>query len=67
MKLRFSISIEEESMTHTTEIPTPTPSRECRCECGQLLAKGTEAGVEIKCKRCRRVVLFPWSRLQIEG
>ena len=63
MKLRFSISIEKGRMTRTTETPTPKSPQECRCDCGQLLAKGTDDGVEIKCKRCRRVVLFPWSRL----
>lgn len=32
----------------------------CRCSCGNLLARLTEHGVEIKCKRCKRLVLFRW-------
>ncbi len=36
------------------------PSGERRCLCGQLLARLSKAGVEIKCKRCRRVVVIPW-------
>ena len=39
-------------------------SRDCageegRCCCGQLLAVLTERGVEIKCKRCKRVMRIP--------
>jgi phage FluMu protein Com len=45
------------------EEATTKAGRDCRCDCGQLLAKATEAGVEIKCKRCRRVFTIPWSRL----
>ncbi|HBL19155.1 MAG TPA: hypothetical protein DD417_20960 [Elusimicrobia bacterium] len=35
-----------------------------RCCCGQLLAVRTPRGIEIKCKRCRRVHLIPirWSQ-----
>jgi hypothetical protein len=31
-----------------------------RCACGQLLARLTIQGVELKCKRCRRVHVVPW-------
>lgn len=27
-----------------------------RCQCGQLVARWAEQGIEIKCKRCRRLV-----------
>ena len=30
--------------------------RDIRCLCGQLIARWIDSGVEIKCKRCRRVV-----------
>ena len=31
--------------------------REVRCPCGSLLARVTPQGVELKCRRCKRVVL----------
>jgi len=34
----------------------------CRCACGSLLARLAEAGVELKCRRCKRTVLLPWPR-----
>ena len=43
--------------------PTPCSDRlEARCECGQLMAKLRRNGIELKCKRCRRIVLLPFSR-----
>ncbi|CUQ66855.1 protein of unknown function [Candidatus Nitrospira inopinata] len=35
-----------------------------RCLCGQLLARLVENGVELKCKRCRRLVTIPLSRIR---
>ena len=35
--------------------------RETRCECGQLIAKVAEGGLELKCKRCKRIVIIPFS------
>lgn len=32
---------------------------ECRCFCGSLLARRTPEGVELKCRRCKRVLLVP--------
>jgi phage FluMu protein Com len=40
---------------------------ERRCECGKLLAKVTQAGLELKCSRCRRVVVIPWQEVSSEG
>ncbi len=34
-------------------------TRDSRCECGNLLARLTPRGVEVKCRRCKRVVLLP--------
>lgn len=31
-----------------------------RCFCGKLLARITEAGVQLKCRRCKRLVLVSW-------
>ncbi len=36
---------------------------EARCECGQLVAKLGATGVELKCKRCKRLILIPFSIL----
>ena len=33
-----------------------------RCGCGALLAKLTAEGVELKCKRCKRVRIIPLQR-----
>ncbi len=30
---------------------------EGRCECGQLLFRRVKGGIEIKCRRCKRVVI----------
>ena len=37
---------------------------ETRCECGQLIAKVVEGGLELKCKRCKRIVLIPFSAIE---
>jgi hypothetical protein len=37
--------------------------RETRCECGQLIAKLAEGGLELKCKRCKRIVVIPFSAI----
>ena len=42
----------------------PEASVETRCECGRLLARLTEAGIELKCARCRRVVVISWSAVK---
>jgi phage FluMu protein Com len=36
------------------------PEDEVRCECGQLLLKLTAEGLELKCRRCKRIRLLPW-------
>ena len=32
---------------------------ELRCGCGSLMARRTTAGIELKCRRCKRVVVVP--------
>jgi phage FluMu protein Com len=34
-------------------------ARDERCECGNLLARRTERGIEVKCRRCKRTVVIP--------
>ncbi len=31
-----------------------------RCTCGNLVAIRSESGVEILCRRCKRVHIIPW-------
>ncbi len=35
-------------------------SGELRCFCGSLFAKWVDGGLELKCKRCKRVYLIPF-------
>ncbi|WP_433937096.1 hypothetical protein AB3662_20885 [Sorangium cellulosum] len=30
-----------------------------RCDCGSLLARHVAGGIELKCRRCKRVVVIP--------
>lgn len=39
---------------------------ESRCLCGRLLARLTEQGIELKCPRCRRLVVIGWSSVRDE-
>jgi len=41
--------------------PTSLNRADARCECGQLMAKLRTDGVELKCKRCKRIVVIPYS------
>jgi hypothetical protein len=46
----------------TAPKPRRRPPGDChdfRCLCGSLLARLTEVGVEIKCRRCKRTVVVP--------
>ena len=38
---------------------TGVPAGDCRCLCGSLLARVVAAGVELKCRRCKRTLLVP--------
>jgi phage FluMu protein Com len=43
-------------------VPAPAPAEgvahDCRCGCGSLLARLRPDGVELKCRRCKRVVML---------
>ncbi|MCE3223014.1 MAG: Mu-like prophage FluMu protein com (modular protein) [Nitrospira sp.] len=46
-----------------------TPASSCRtnetrCECGQLIAKVCVQGLELKCKRCKRIVVIPFTSIE---
>lgn len=32
---------------------------DCRCACGSLVARLVTAGVELKCRRCKRTLVVP--------
>lgn len=38
--------------------------KETRCECGQLIAKVRGEGLELKCKRCKRIVVIPFTAIE---
>jgi phage FluMu protein Com len=38
--------------------PRRKDDEEVRCECGHLLAKMTAEGLEVKCRKCKRVHLL---------
>ena len=38
-----------------------------RCLCGNLVAKVSLEGVEILCRRCKRIHLIPWPGERREG
>jgi len=50
----------------TTKTPATESHRcsETRCECGQLIAKVVDSGLELKCKRCKRIVVIPFSAIE---
>ena len=52
------------TMSERYEVPFRTPGLEARCECGQLIAKVQDNGIELKCKRCKRIVLIPYTRIE---
>jgi hypothetical protein len=48
----------------TTPISPSADCGETRCECGQLIAKVRGQGLELKCKRCKRIVVIPFSSIE---
>jgi phage FluMu protein Com len=48
-------------------VPDPGPAEgaphDCRCGCGSLLARLRPDGVELKCRRCKRVVTLTFAEL----
>ena len=37
---------------------------QCRCQCGNLLAKIVTSGIELKCRRCKRVEVIAFGDVQ---
>lgn len=51
-------------LSATSPINQPADCGETRCECGQLIAKVCGQGLELKCKRCKRIVVIPFSSIK---
>lgn len=41
-------------------------AEEFRCLCGSLMAKITPLGVEVKCRKCKRLHIIPNSQISYE-
>ncbi len=41
-------------------------SEDFRCLCGSLMAKITPLGVEVKCRKCKRIQIIPNSQITYE-
>ncbi len=41
-------------------------SEDCRCVCGSLMAKITPTGIEIKCRKCKRIQVIPFAHVTRE-
>lgn len=50
--------------SNTLSLGKKLMSAEARCECGQLIAKLRGANLEVKCKRCKRIVTISYNRLK---
>lgn len=51
-------------MVSTTSLDRSADCDETRCECGQLIAKVSGQGLELKCKRCKRIIIIPFSSIK---
>ncbi|GMV50621.1 MAG: hypothetical protein NBKEAIPA_00680 [Nitrospirae bacterium] len=51
-------------MSTNTSAFSPCQNSETRCECGQLIAKVRGQGLELKCKRCKRIVIIPFTSIE---
>ena len=52
-------------MTVRNDLAGPScHTSETRCECGQLIAKVRGHGLELKCKRCKRIVVIPFNAIE---
>lgn len=46
------------------QVRSSSGETETRCECGQLIAKVRGQGLELKCKRCKRIVRIPFTAIE---
>jgi len=62
--LNFICSRSRIMVTEKSEPTSRVSVDETRCECGQLIAKVRDRGLELKCKRCKRIVMIPFSSIE---
>ncbi len=59
-------SIENDGQIHFQNAPScrdPVATDDLlRCVCGALLARWVSAGLELKCRRCKRTTLIPYPK-----
>ncbi len=41
-----------------------TDPAQVRCSCGRLLARWVPDGIQVKCKRCRKIVTIPLTKIE---
>jgi hypothetical protein len=52
-------------MRHPDPERDPEPSDDdLRCACGRLLARVVDGGIELRCTRCKRALVLPWSGVE---
>lgn len=56
----------EAPMKHPVGLISPVAcsAEQVRCLCGQLVARLVDSGIELKCKRCRRLMTIPFARIE---
>ena len=58
--------IDNENQIHfqcAPRVPEPVAADDLlRCMCGALLARWVAAGLELKCRRCKRTTLIPYPK-----
>ena len=60
MKLKMILNFNMRPDVSFREKSPARMDREHRCQCGNLLARLGPNGVELKCRRCKRIVIIPW-------
>jgi hypothetical protein len=59
-----SMPVEKKTSSITNHHPSPSHTEEeLRCLCGSLMARFREEGLELKCKRCKRLQVIRFSQL----
>ncbi len=55
--------LEHETQIHFQCEPEPAAADDMlRCVCGALIARWVAAGLELKCRRCKRTTLIPYPK-----
>lgn len=62
--LNFTHELDYPMITEKSFASPSCHESETRCECGQLIAKVRGQGLELKCKRCKRIVVIPFTSIE---